>query len=499
MYFKTPYYFEYKLPNNYETNDIKELCDEIEKTNTDVSSDKFYYFYKKLFVESAQFSLNTIKSIFELHQKYNENNAECRKALESNPALFVDFIISINWLNSLLDLDLGMYLLYNYDYINTCIDSQPNKKKLTILYTYTFSTTEDKSILSNIVKYIQLYYKENEFTSNKKIIENESIQKIREWVDSNEDIQNKEQCKTLMKIAIGHINFYRSTQKTKINYLSKPNYAINKKEIKQKYNITDEQKELIEKVQLDTIVKDIYNLKFNTLCMHTVETIMEGIALITTFNENISQLIAFTKHINQLLTNNIKEKLKTAIKTSKVIPKITKEKCMIEIDKITNNMQLDKKTSNTKIQVTQDKTNNCDAFCDTLINGISHTDLDPIHKDELTIITQTIKSENDKDEINSKYNTLITSLNRIINMKQKLDRKSKENEKIRQYMIDVDFFAKDESTGTPKEQADIQIKKDERCQDVVYSLLDEIIETKGMIVETEALVFEILNEIKNKD
>ncbi|KAM0679304.1 hypothetical protein BDAP_000171 [Binucleata daphniae] len=497
MYFKTPYYFQYNIHSNYKPNDIKELCDEIGKTNTNVRSDRYYHFYTKLFVESAQSSLNTIKTVFELHQKNNENNTECRKALEANPALFNDFIISINWLNSLLDLDFDMCLLYNYDHINTCFDSQTNKKMLTILYLYTLNTTEDKSIMTNIVKYIQQYYKQNDFTSNQKIIENESIQKIREWIDSKDDIQNKLQCKTLMKIAIGHINFTRSMQ-TKINYLSKPKYATNKKEIKQKYPLIDEQKEPIEKLQLDTIAKYIYNMKFNTLHMHTKEIIIEGISLITTFEENIIQLIAFTKHINLLLLNCIKEKLKADIQTSKVIPKNTKERCIIEID----NIACSKEISTTKIQETIEKTNSCDVFCDTLINIISHIDLDPMHKDKLTIIIQTIKNIN--DEINALYNTLITPLNGIIDKKHKLDEKRTEIEKIKQYIENHVIITKDIMEGieadTLKEKAAVQSKKNfDWCQITAYGLLDEIIEIKGMIVETEALVYKILKEMKKSE
>ncbi|KAM0679299.1 hypothetical protein BDAP_000166 [Binucleata daphniae] len=329
-----------------------------------------------------------------------------------------------------------------------------------------------------------------------KIIENENIQKIRKWIYSNNDILDKESYMEKMEDVTDHINFYRSMQ-TKINYLSKLNYPTNKVKTKKKYNITDEQKEIIEKLQLDIIVKDIYNIKFNTIRMHTKETIMEGIALITTFEENISRLIVSKKHINLFLLSFIKEKLKAAINTGKVIPKNTKDRCIIEIDKIASDMKRDTETSSTKIQVMLDKTNNCNGFCDNFIGGISRIVIDPVHNNFLKGLTQTIKSQNENYHINALYGTLITSLNQIIDMKQKLAIKSKENEKIRQYMVD-DFFAKDESADTLKEQADIQIKKNtDCCQDFIYSILDEIIETKGLVVKTEALVFEILKEIKN--
>ncbi|KAM0679277.1 hypothetical protein BDAP_000144 [Binucleata daphniae] len=285
--FSPPLRLLYKIPNNYEPNNISKLCDEIEKMYKNVSRDKYYHFYTKLFVESAQFSLNIIKKVFELHQKTKKDIAECRKALEANPTLFDDFIISINWLNSLLDSDYEMCLLYNYDHLHAYYENQNNNIRFSYQYRFNPSFTEEESTITNIVKYTQQYYKENDFTSNKKIMENENIQKIREWVDSNNDIEDKFWYKILMKVAIDHIKLYRSMQ-TEINYLSKPNYTNSNRRIKQKYNITYKQMEFIEKLQLDTIVKDIYNLKFNTMHMHTEETIMEGIALITTFDENIS-------------------------------------------------------------------------------------------------------------------------------------------------------------------------------------------------------------------
>ncbi|KAM0678954.1 hypothetical protein BDAP_000138 [Binucleata daphniae] len=54
--------------------------------------------------------------------------------------------------------------------------------------------------------------------------------------------------------------------------------------------------------------------------------------------------------------------------------------------------------------------------------------------------------------------------------------------------------------GTLKEKAAMQSKKNfDWCQDTAYSFLDEIIETKSMIVETEELVYKILKEMKKKD
>ncbi|KAM0678953.1 hypothetical protein BDAP_000139 [Binucleata daphniae] len=356
-----PIQFLYKLPINYEPDDITKLCNEIKKTNTNIYSDKYYHFYTKLFIESAQFSLRTIKKVFELHQIVNSDTKECRKALVSNPALFDDFIISINWLNSLLDDNYEICLTYNYCHFQTYHERSSNNIQFSYQYGFTPYVTDDHNVITNLVKYIQQYYKENDFTSNKKICENESIQKINEWVDSNNDIQNKEYFKTLMEVAIGHINLYRSTQ-TEINYLSKPYYATNEKEKKRKYNITDSQKELIEKLQLDTIAKDIYNLKFNTMHMHTEQTIMEGIALITTFEENINRLIAFTKHINQFLLNNTKEKLKNTIQKSTEIPKNTKERCMIEIDKIADDRQCEAETNLSITQAMLEETNNYDVF-----------------------------------------------------------------------------------------------------------------------------------------
>ncbi|KAM0678949.1 hypothetical protein BDAP_000326 [Binucleata daphniae] len=499
--FNPPLRWLYKLHINYETDDITKLCNEIEKTHTNINSDKYYHFYTKLFIESAQFSLRTIKTVFELHQKYNENNAECRKALEANPALFDDFIISINWLNSLIDDNYEICLTYNYHNLNTYNESRSNHLQYKYQYCINLRFEDVQNIITNLVKCIQQYYKENDFTSNKKICENESIQKIKEWVDNNNDVQNKEWYKRLMKVAIDHINLYRSTQ-TEINYLSKPYYATNKKEKKRKYNITDIRKELIEKLQLDTIVKDIYNLKFNTMRMYTEQTIMEAIALITTFEENINRLIAFTKHINQFLLNNTKEKLKTAIQKSTEIPKNTKERCMIEIDKIADDRQCEAETSLPITQAMLEETSNYDVFCDTLINIISNIDLDPIHKDEITIIIQTIKNENGK--INALYSTLLTHMNQIIDKKHELDEKRTEIEKIKQYIENHVITTKDImegiEAGTLKEKAAMQSKKFfEWCQDTAYSFLDVIIETKSMIVETEELVYKILKEMKKKD
>ncbi|KAM0678336.1 hypothetical protein BDAP_001049 [Binucleata daphniae] len=123
-----------------------------------------------------------------------------------------------------------------------------------------------------------------------------------------------------------------------------------------------------------------------------------------------------------------------------------------------------------------------------------------MHNNELTNIIQTTKNKNENDEINGLHVILITSLNDIINMKQKLDKKSKENESTRQKIEDIIFFTKDIKAGTLSEQAAKQIKKNmESRKDIFYSILDEIIETKGMIVEAEALVYKILKEMNNKE
>ncbi|KAM0678054.1 hypothetical protein BDAP_001309 [Binucleata daphniae] len=312
-------------------------------------------------------------------------------------------------------------------------------------------------------------------------------------------MQNKDWLNELILAAIDYINFHRSTQ-TEIKYLSKPNYPTNQIKTKKKYTLNDEQKEFIKELQLDGILEDIYKLNFNTMRMHTNETILEGIAVITTFEENINQLIAFTKHINQFLLERIKEKLKTAIQASKKISRDAKERCMIDIDKIASDIQRDTETSLTKTQVMLEQMNIFDVFCDKLVSKISYIDLDTMHNNELTNIIQTTKNKNENDEINGLHVILITSLNDIINMKQKLDKKSKENESTRQKIEDIIFFTKDIKAGTLSEQAAKQIKKNmESRKDIFYSILDEIIETKGMIVEAEALVYKILKEMNNKE
>ncbi|KAM0678039.1 hypothetical protein BDAP_001064 [Binucleata daphniae] len=448
---------------------------------------------------SAEFSLNTIKTVFELHQKLNRDDDGCRKALEANLTLFDDFIISINWLNSFLNADHEICLLYNYDHLHTYYERRSNNIRFSYQYFFTEHIIDDQNVETNLIKYMQQYYKKNNFTSNQKIIENESIKKIREWIDSNNDVQNKGWYETLVKAAISHINLYRMMQ-TKINYLSKLDYARNQIKTKKKYDLTEQQKEFIEKLQLDGIVKDIFKLKFNTMRMHTKETIMEGIALITTFEENINQLIAFTKRIEQFLLDNIKQKLKKAIQTSKKITKHTKKRCVIEINKIASDMQLDTEKSLTKIQITLVKTNHCDTFYDKLINKISYISTNPIRKHKLSSIIRKIKKENKKEEINMLYVTFIASLKLVIDRKHKLDEKSKENESTRQKIDDIIFFTKDIEAGTLREQAAKQIKKNmESIKDIFYSILDEIIETKGMIVETEALVYKILKEMNKQD
>ncbi|KAM0679278.1 hypothetical protein BDAP_000145 [Binucleata daphniae] len=88
-------------------------------------------------------------------------------------------------------------------------------------------------------------------------------------------------------------------------------------------------------------------------------------------------------------------------------------------------------------------------------------------------------------------------------MKQKLDKKSIEILSVRQHIEEVEHSTKDIIKNikavTLKEQADKQVKNNvECCQDIVYSFLDEILETKGMIVENEKLVFDIIYENKEE-
>ncbi|KAM0678058.1 hypothetical protein BDAP_001045 [Binucleata daphniae] len=130
-------------------------------------------------------------------------------------------------------------------------------------------------------------------------------------------------------------------------------------------------------------------------------------------------------------------------------------------------------------------------------------DLDSLHNRKLTKMTETIKISHKKHNKNYHYyGIFIEHMNKVIDMKQKLDKKCLESniQCIEDYVNYKKKILNDIEPGTLKNLADIQIKKNMISRkDIFYSILDDIIETKHEIVVTEALVYKILNEMKKKE
>lgn len=493
-------YINYYLPIDYDPNDILKLYNKIEETHNKVHNDNYYNFYKNLFIESAMFSLNTIKSMYELHQKVNKNNTKCREALSDDPVLFRNYVISINWLISLFDFDYEVCLLYDFDHIHTYYNDY--NKSMEFMCEYSFQNSPKyKTKVKQITKYVNAYYELNNNPSIQNIIASEDIKKIKAWVMNNDHIELKEKYQMIMISTIKSICFLRSMQ-TRITYLSKPCYVINKVKNKQKYDLTEDEKKVIKNLQLDSYVKDVYCMNFSSLSMHTVTTIKDGISLIAAFEKEICQLIKFTEHIDQLLFLQVKQSLKEHIKKNNKFTISSKIFYIFKINGHENNIQYDTGMNITNIRADLEKTKQYNGIYKQIICSFSHIVCNIKQNDVWNSITQIIEEELKQYNVQQLHGKLITLLIGVMDIKQRLDKKIVENNHTLNNQPNIIQMAKlipeNEKITTSFDQCVIQPNNMNSYKENIFIIVNEIMQTKHMIIEAEALINKILKEIMQK-
>ncbi|KAM0676542.1 hypothetical protein BDAP_000964 [Binucleata daphniae] len=312
----TKTYLMFIIPADYKPDDIKLLCDQVKKeffatvTMNDNNEMEFYDCFINLFIETATFALNTIEKVIKLYNHHKHNNDETRKALEANSQLFYDYVISINWADYFYNADIKLCHLYNV-YFFEGYKQRCGNHIFAYSYYYNEVFSEHPEYFDNMIECLQKYYKENDFTSQQKMYENEKPDKIREWVSKQEDIQSKEMIYKYLNEVMKIIWLERS-RRTKITYLARPLYYKNSKQ-EQIYELKPEQQEFMTKLKLDSIVENIYSLKFYTLRMCTVDSISNTYGLITNINKNIQRLLAMTIETKQYLFEHIKKKTKLVV------------------------------------------------------------------------------------------------------------------------------------------------------------------------------------------
>ncbi|KAM0677480.1 hypothetical protein BDAP_001981 [Binucleata daphniae] len=157
------YKLEIVFPTNYDTNYIKNFCDEIKKNimkincikETDLNFD-FECVYN-LFIEFATFATNTMETVYNIREN-NKDDIEFRKALKAQKDLFEKFLFSVNWFNQISDKQFEFSLLHNFEKIESKVCTEEKNKSLLLTYDFYIETNSDEVNTDIIKKLINIIY-----------------------------------------------------------------------------------------------------------------------------------------------------------------------------------------------------------------------------------------------------------------------------------------------------------------------------------------------------
>lgn len=304
-----------KTEENYNTTTVEDFCNK-EKNEllknaeyADIVLDHAFNCALKAFIDTSTFCLNIFVKLYKIEFRI-------RETLISDVQLFEDFILSMNWIVKLLNIDLNISLLHNYVAINRAKDVDGTYKLLFVSYEFNnmpWLTFINWPLLKILEAKILKHYKNKEkIINNKDIFENEYKTRYIEYIE-NKYPQYKNNPGFSIDIAYDAILLKRGKE-TKINYIPITSFYREAEKKPHEIVLSGHQLNFLEKVEKHNKFEgNIYKMEFNVLNMHNTLIIADVCDLSSCLHNDIANLVNFTDQYVKILIGSIKEKHKIVI------------------------------------------------------------------------------------------------------------------------------------------------------------------------------------------